>query len=402
MLEKFYRFSGVAGLNIHAAADGRVFFHAVLVRLKGDQIDIEHQVTAELDINQLKKIIPAKTPLAVNFSGRGILVRSLDIVSDKELDLQKLLPNARPDDFYVQQFHTGTRNFVSLIRRNEADKWTGLLSALGFCPLELSAGAFPVSHLLSQMNVYEQELKFGGFRLTWDEQGNWTNYESSDDYQSGFPLKIGNEKIAEHLLIPYAVAFQLLLSQKVNPVRLENTVINIKHRSAVDDRKWKVNGGVFLCVTFLALCLNFLLLSHYRKENLILSGQVGQRFKDESIFRSALDSVKIKRSLLDSLGWDEGISKSVLLDQAAQLLPAEIVWEKVEINPIYGAERQSDKPLSFIDRQLKITGSSEKIIPVNEWIARLRTKTWVKNIQLISYTYHNDDNKGNFIVLIKY
>jgi hypothetical protein len=47
-----------------------------------------------------------------------------------------------------------------------------------------------------------------------------------------------------------------------------------------------------------------------------------------------------------------------------------------------------------------VTGKSERIIPVNEWIARVKTQKWVKNVQLDSYTFSNELNTGQFTVLL--
>jgi len=39
---------------------------------------------------------------------------------------------------------------------------------------------------------------------------------------------------------------------------------------------------------------------------------------------------------------------------------------------------------------------------VNEWMARIKTKHWAKDVQLENYSFNNELNTGQFIVNITY
>ena len=105
---------------------------------------------------------------------------------------------------------------------------------------------------------------------------------------------------------------------------------------------------------------------------------------------------------MQNLGWDGGINKSILIDQLASLLPADVSWREVTINPIDATTSRMQKTLQFMDRKIRVIGNAQRIVPVNEWIARAKTQKWVKNIQLDSYTYNSELNTGQFTVLIDY
>jgi hypothetical protein len=49
-----------------------------------------------------------------------------------------------------------------------------------------------------------------------------------------------------------------------------------------------------------------------------------------------------------------------------------------------------------------MAGSSARIIEVNEWIARIKTKKWVKNVQLENYNYNNELSTGKFNIIVDY
>jgi Tfp pilus assembly protein PilN len=55
-----------------------------------------------------------------------------------------------------------------------------------------------------------------------------------------------------------------------------------------------------------------------------------------------------------------------------------------------------------LPQKIEVKGISPQIIPVNEWIARIKTRRWVKGVQLESYTYNNELNTGQFILTITY
>lgn len=96
------------------------------------------------------------------------------------------------------------------------------------------------------------------------------------------------------------------------------------------------------------------------------------------------------------------MNKSAMLDQLASLLPDGITWTEAAIDPVDQAATRVQKSVAFFSRRIRITGNSEKIIPVNEWMARIKTKSWVKNVQLDSYALNSELNTGQFVVLIDY
>ena len=109
-----------------------------------------------------------------------------------------------------------------------------------------------------------------------------------------------------------------------------------------------------------------------------------------------------KESLVKQLGWDGSVNKSLLVDQLAALLPSEVKWRELTINKLDWSASKIQKKLVFLDRQIRVTGESDKIIPVNEWLARVKSLKWVKSVQFDSYLFNTEQNTGQFIVVINY
>lgn len=384
-------------------ADGSMRINACWVTVEDNQLTIDKKLTGFESLEELKRNLPQKTPVALNLSGKGILQKQTEALSEvNQHNFSKILPNATITDFYVQNFVSGGHSFVSVVRKSDADKWISQLSTTGLIPLQFSIGPFPVHNVIPQLNVYDNGIIFNGHVVEFNEQSNWRTYRYNESEFSSFPLKVESENLDEKLLVPYAAAFNLVMASKVHPIVADVPYLETELDTLIAVKKFKVKGVVILTVFFILLLINFVLFSWLNSANNKLTEQVGQMAQTNINSQGIEDQVKQKEALLNELGWDEGINKSALIDQLADLLPEEITLNKIDVNPVDLAASRIQKSLTFLNRVIKITGNSEKIIPVNEWIARAKTKPWVKNIQLESYTFNSELNTGQFTIIINY
>jgi len=403
MLEKYYRINEAAGVSIHIHNDGSLQVSACMVTVQDNQLEIAKKAPDLKAIDQLKTQLPAKAFIALNLSGKGILHKKIDRVNEvNQNNFNLILPNGNPADFYIQHFISGEHSFVSIIRKSEADKWISEVLHLGFIPLMLSLGPFPVQHIIPQLNVYDGELIFNGNIIQRDEQSNWKSFRYEETAQSPFALKVELENIDEKLIIPYAAAFQLVLAAKLDIIQAEVPSLETTFTQKIADNKLKVQGFMVLAGLFILLLANFVLFSWLGSSNAELSLQQSLTAQSMTDIQGINETIKQKEGLLHILGWEEGINKSALIDQVAAMLPPELSWKEVSIDPIDLNTTRAQKSLAFYNRQIRITGNSEKIIPLNEWIARVKTKNWVKNIQLENYTYNSELNTGQFTITINY
>lgn len=400
-LSQYYRLNKVAGVHIHLTSDGQQI-HLCMVEANGNQLDITKKLTDLISISQLKEHVPGKTAVSLNLSGKGVLQKRIDKVETIDQNaFSKILRDAKMDDFYVQNFISGEFSFVSVIRKSDADKWINQLKELSFQPLLLSLSVFPVEHIIPQLNIYEREALIAGYQIHRNEEGEWSDIKQAEN-QSSFVFKLGSEKIDEKLLIPYAAAFQLVMINQIDPIAAKHEQLDRGLHSKLADTKLKVQGAMVLIAIFTLLLANFILLSWLNTSNAALSEQVGQYTETNSNEQEISDRIKEKETLLHTLGWDGGINKSVLIDQVSSLLPVEVKLREVSVNPVDVAESRVQKMTIFYDRKMVISGNSEKIIPVNEWIARIKTKSWVKNIQLENFAFNSELGTGQFTISIDY
>jgi len=403
MFEKYYRINQAGGLSIFIGPGDSYVFNACLLKLEGKLLTIESKITDIYGLTAVEKHFSSKSAIAVNFNGKGILHKQVERMDNIDRNnFSKVLPNGNINDFYIQNLVSNDYSFVSLIRKNEADKWIAEINKLGFDVMMVSLGPFPVKNVISQVNIYGDEIVFNGHIIHRDENAEWINYNFDTTALAGYPLKIESEPINEKLLIPYAAAFQLILSSKINAITADVELLANNLKSKIENNRLKVNSFAILCCFLLFLLVNFGVLTHLNSLNTQLASQLTSSSQNEDEIDQLNNKVKSGQKLLDDLGWDGGINKTALLDQAAALLPQQITLHEISINPVDQAANRVRKTITFSKRIMRITGESQNILPVNEWIARLKTKKWLRNIQLESYKYQQEKNTGEFIILINY
>jgi len=403
MLEKYYRINQAAGISIHVNNDGSLLISVCSVLVENNQLEITKKITEVRTFDELKNILPLKTFVAINLSGKGILHKRIEKTDELSAgNFNLILPNANPDEFYIQNFISGEHSFVSVIRKADGDKWTDSISSLGLVPLMLSLGPFPVQNIVSQLNVYGNEIIFNGHIILRDDHTYWMDYRYEETVESPFALKVDLEGINEKTVIPYASAFQLVLASKLDVIKADVAPLETSFTQKIAGKKLKVQGFIVLTIFFMLLLINYALLSWLNASNTQLATRVNTTAQSTSDIDELNKEIKQKDSIVRVLGWEGGINKSGLIDQVALMLPSELTWREVAFDPVDIASSRAQKSTAFYKRQMRITGSSEKIIPVNEWIARVKTKRWVKNIQLESYTYNSELNTGQFTITISY
>ena len=403
MLEQYYRINDATGISINLLQNGGMLIQICCVAVKDNRLDIEKKATDLHTVEELNKYIAPKSYVAINLFGKGILQKQIEKAGEiNQNNFTQILPNADIDDFYIQNFISGEHSFVSVIRKVDADKLIDLIKKQGFTPLMLTLGPFPVQNIVSQLNVYEDEVIFNGHVVRRNEEKEWMSYQYKETATLSFPLKIESEPINEKVLLSYANAFQLVLAEKLNVIQADVPALANDLQKLLSDKKLRVKGFLILSLFFILLLVNFLIFSWLNSSNAKLTEQVSRSAQSTSDIQGINEKIKSKEALLQNLGWDGGINKSILIDQLASLLPSDVSWREVTINPIDAANSRTQKMLQFMDRKMRIIGNSQKIIPVNEWIARVKTQKWVKNIQLDSYTYNSELNTGQFTVIIDY
>lgn len=391
-----------AGAEVHLNQDGSYDVRLVKLLLNKKLIKIEAKKCYVGSAAMIADFV-LEEPLAVTLTGKGVLIKKTARFEEVSTNtLQHLFPALKLEEFYVQHFPSGTHSFVTIIRREIADAVISVFKKHGAEVMMLSLGPFPVDQVIPQLNVYGEKLNFDGHELKFNEEKEWIEYNYSFENKSEFLLKIDIETIPQEYLLAYATAFQLILNDKLDVV--EVTSEKIKHNLSLllAGLKFKFYGSVMIMFFFVLLMINFLILSIYNSRNEELVSKAG---KQSYIFenRTKLEKdVKEKELLVKKLGWNKGYKYSFLCDQIGSTLPKEVTLDELQINALSGKKTGliKDTPLEL--GTMKISGYTNSVYAINEWLHELKQKNWVKEIKLEKYAADDQRQTQVFTILLKY
>ncbi len=403
MISRFYRFEQVTGLTVTLYKERPAGFAACSVRRQGDTLEITGEKTGG-GIPDLKgNGFDSKYPVCLNLTGKGILYREMP--AEQEINASSfgsILPGAILSDFYLQSFVSGTKKFVAVVRKSDADKWITELADAGFMVLLLIIGPFAFEPVRHQMNFYDREIVFYENRITLGNDDAWETFAFQQDLHASFKIKIGVREIHERFLLPYAAAMQLIMLEKIHPEHAAVPVLDNNLLRARKDRKLKVWVVMVLLFFFLVLLVNAFLFSWLYKSNERLAESLQVSAQNISNNQDLAVKLKEKQALLQDMGWDDDANRAVMIDRLFSLLPGNVIITEIVLNPLTSTPGKIDKGLEFDNRKINVYGLSGQVTVVNEWIARIKTLKWVKGIELKTYTYNSAIQNGQFSIMINY
>lgn len=386
------------GAELHLRGDGTYMLRLVKISLQKKLVHIDQKKEYTGSLKQLVESVDQE-PLAITLTGKGVLIKrteKLEAVSEQSL--QRLFPQMKLAEFYVQHFPAGAFSFIAMVRKEIVDEVTGAFKKGGTPVALLSLGPFVVDQVLPQLNAYSGNLQFDGHQVILNEAKEWDTYQYHADYQSSFPIKVDIEVLPEVFLLGYATAFQLILNDRLNLIEPDIPEIQENLRELSAKLKFRKYGTLLLLLFFVLLMVNFLLLSRYTSDNQVLMSQAGQKSDLFENRQKLEESLKQKEGLVKRLGWNKGYPYAYLCDQIGQTVPAEIKLDEIQINPLLNAVKGLTKESQLEVGQMRIRGQAKSVYSVNDWIYLLKEKKWVKEVRLEKYT--SDDQKQTQVFTI--
>lgn len=392
-------FNECLGVEIQYLTDQTVKCRYCIVSINSSNVSIGDKKELTGELAAVLKQLPEK-PLALSINGKGVLTKKttfMECVSQQNMG--SVFPNIILENFHIQNYTSGEHSFISLIRK---DLITHLIDLLPNLYL-LSLGPFNVMNVVSQLNIYDHELRFDGQVLNYTPSFELLNYQQVPNATATFHLKLDIEPIQECFLVSYATAFQLLLYKKVTLIAAD--VPQLADRLIVfgNDKKIKLLTYIAAGVTFLLLLINFIVFFHYKRQNEQLSGLAASNSFDISEAKRLQSKIIYSEQLLNSLNWKGNIRYSYICDQIAGAVPEKVTLTEIDINSL--PKDHTNEPV--IDRvhenpMIRIKGYTTDLDQVNEMIYSLQSQKWVKSVKLGQFKPDIDSDNNNFSLIMTF
>lgn len=389
----------VLGVELVMMGENHFSCRLCLLSKKKDSLSIVSTKLLEGNLSAVMEAIPTKYPVALNLSGKGIIHKNLQFADRKDENgvFQTAFPSIEHGAFYVQQFNQGQYFTLSIMRRQIIDELLDKLKRAGLKIYKLGFGGLAINHIWSQLNIYDTSIQIDSHSFTLDGNKQVLSYSYGVGDRNEFPIKIGQEVLAEEFIVAYASAFQLMLHDKLDAVVANVTEINQGFSSFLVNEKLKKRGLVFLFTIFGLLLLSFLLFSHYNQQNARLAEQVGAQTANADQVDVLKSNIAKNETLLKQLNWNTGYNYGFILNEIGQSTPRQLQLQELAVNE-YRTEQEKLERLPNI----KITGSTENLTAVNNWIFVLKEKDWVKSVKLLKYQEDQETTSYQFNLLITY
>ena len=408
-IKGLYELKESIGISIFLGPDGQCSFHLSYLKKTNDEIEILLNESFQSWDTLLEFLQDYKAiPMAIQLQGRGVLIKEIpktEEITDKFL--VDVFPNFTNEGYLFTSFKGFSNDWLSLIRKELYVDILERFNSRGYPVLQVFLGPFVSENILELMNGYSGIYKFAGHEISVDTtSGLWESYKFDPQEGRRFLLKIQGTEMNENYIIPYALAFSLLLKPYLEDYAVEDRDLVSELYEYRQKLKLKVNFIAFLSILLGLLLINAFLFSHYSSR----VEWMDSKSKEITLSQGELDRLNGRSmqndSLLREIGWNSGIPKSWLINQLMSSLKGRggLQIQRVDVNPALERKLSSKQNEKINPYLIKISGSSLSLNQLENWTRALRNLPWVEQVEINRFVSRNDprSNLMDFMLNMEY
>lgn len=389
------RINKVFSVHTHMSASNKQVYAYCLVSKNKDSFEVKQQSTGIVNPEEMHKEIPSGVPVVLNITGKGILIRQIQVQKGKnteaELVIQEHFPGINPAEFSYQIYaDEGDNMWITLVRKRILHELLQQFSQKLHAPVYVSAGPFD---LLQVPGYVANEAVFSGthyalsFRNKVLELVNTMQADEVSEEKYG-----GIDKTLEHA---YATALNWLLTKGANGLNDETVSVNRSNLKFINYAK--AASWIFLIGWLTVLLGNFI-----QFNNLSASYQ-------DNTYKFNANAYSLRR--MDSLQQQFHEQKQFLknhnlyaqthfgfwADRLGASTGNQIVLTELAFFPL----RERNDSVMFDNDFVRIKGTANTIFSLNDWINKLKSEKWIREITLENYDRSQSNEPGTFDVQLK-
>lgn len=349
-------------------------------------------------MDALKERVPGGAPLVLTISGKGIIHRFIvaEPLATEDDYLRKVLPNAKPGEFYVQISPVDGQQVVSVARRALVDELAKQVLQAGMELLSVSLGPFALLLFKGYLPAPNAgSLAVGPHQFTVD-QGVFRAYQChpSDTEAPVKRLRIAGEELNEYLMPAFALAFYAISDLDAPHVPFEGEGLRT---ADFRERLLFRRLAVGLIGFFLLLLLgNALLFMSYSGKVAGYTGSDAPGIQQE--IEKLQQQVRAREQLLGGL-WQADSRQwgmAYMADRIGESLPDGMLLTELVIYPKdEGLSRKERRPVHR-PSSIGIKGTCADIALLNQWIGTLRALPFCQVVDLSEYGFDERERMGIF------
>lgn len=405
--ENIIKSKTATGIEVILLPDGTYQIYAVVLKKVKSTIVTEKKISTHKTIASFAEEADIKkTPLIIILNGKGIIHRK---VNSSESDtaatlLNKVLPNAKTTDFYIQQQQVdASHSFVSVIRSNVLDEILNEFIKHGLINIaDVFLGPFSINIILPLMEtaaLSNGQLQIGNYQLLISDN-KIKEVLIEENVRNENTILIGDENVENHFLIPFSAALYYFtggLTGINNAETVDAIIDNYKQKRKFEFRGWTVLLGALVLLIF-----NYLIFDHYWSKYNDMNATLAVNQSALQQYEHLQKELATKKEFLEQNGLLNSSQTSYYADRFATDLPESIQWTELNIYPL--KKKMADDTsnvMHFESRIIKISGKCQKSTILNDWMKVIKQKPFVDNVSIVDYKQGNANENGLFLIEIQ-
>jgi Tfp pilus assembly protein PilN len=402
--ENIFKSKKSNGVEFVLLPDNTFEINAIVLQTEKSLLNSIKKVSGIHTIEELATIIDFKSPVVLIINGKGIVHRKINTTINETYTptalLNKVLPNANDNDFYIQQQPIDSANtIVSVVRAEIINEIIDQLRQKNIINIvSCLLGPFCVNNLLPLINsniIQNSYLCFANYKLLIHEN-QLIDIKVNEEFSSDNIAMVG-EDLAVKLVIPFAGAFSYFTHVEkgiFNAPKIELIKEDFKQR-----QRFNKIALTTLVLSFFILFVNYFAFTAYWTEANKLSTQLILNQTVVSKYDTLKKEYERKKEFLEQNGLLENAKTSYYSDKLAATLPSSIKWTDLSIHPLKKKKTDAETTALFFDNKtIRINGKCQRSTDLNKWMKDIKKNSWVADLQLLNYTQDNAIDAGLFLI----
>ncbi len=359
--------------------DTDAVYQYLKVAYKNNQLEIVSR-ESNLDFETLQTKLDKNSPVALHFSGKGILHKKTKAIPDYK---SKVLMNVAVSDFYFYELIQDKDVFLSVIRKTILDAEFKKMAEANALVIDYSIGSFVASSLKSFLE--DQNIPSNDINLEFEN----TSLVDFTPLNSSPSITIGAQQLSSYEVSLFATALNYYIQ---NDDFIYDKTILESNRSENKFRKYfNALGVVGLAFFFLTLLGSYLLLDYYNTKIVETNMHLSMVQDSFSRIQELEEERNEKRKILNESGVFTHHFLSYYTNELTHELPPSIVLNQLDIFPNVKKIKPEEK-IEFTAQTIIMAGVSGSNDAFNQWYKRLKDISWIQKIDIDKYQTNKEES----------
>ena len=367
------------------------YYGNISVKKSGNSLHSIEELNAQIGKNKSIPFSP-NPPVVLSVTGKQVILKEVEASVDEESSilLQKALPGAKMDKFYIQQYWNEDHWILTIIKKDILNAILNDFKTQGFDVVDIILGPLAVLPFITN-----DRLELPNYNLNVNENKLKIEPVFND---VGSDLKVEEDAIPFHQIIAFSTAFNFY-SKTDYLDKIEHQEL-IKTQEEVKFNVYQIAllQLFFVLVLFMAIT-NYFLSLQYQNALSDLQSITAEQQVQYTTYENRQQELNQRINVLKITGVSSFSKSTFYADKIAELIPKSISLLVLDIGVLSNRMKPETK-LNILKNKIQIKGVASNTLELNEFILKLEKEAWISTSIIENYNQEDRENPGLFEIKI--